>query len=132
MVKRTQNTARCFDRPLEARFRRLASRWVLWIGLLALTAQAVAPGKAQTAASPAPETEKITKVTIANSSNATVSEKTPALPASTVSLDNLIREALDRNPSVKAAAHAVLASRARVPQVRTLPDPVLTTGWAAT
>ncbi len=130
MLKKTQNSMRSSNLSLKVKFQRLSSRWVLWMGLLALAIQAVAAAKAQQAASPAPEAEKITKVTISESTNASTSEKAPTQPAPTINLDDLIREALERNPSVKAAAHAVLASRARVPQVRTLPDPVVTTGWA--
>ena len=54
----------------------------------------------------------------------------PQAPPGPVILETLVSEALEKNPAIHAAARAVLASRARVPQVRTLPDPVLTTGWA--
>ena len=50
-------------------------------------------------------------------------------PASVLTLDDIIREGLQKNPSVQAAFHQVEAQRRRVPQVRTLPDPVVSTGW---
>ena len=107
-----------------------SARWGLRMGFLALAMQVVVGGKAQTPPSSPPEAETATKVTVTNSVNASTSEKQSTMPGATVSLDDLIREALERNPLLKAAAHAVLASRARVPQARTLPDPVSTTGWA--
>ena len=48
----------------------------------------------------------------------------------TITLDDLVREALARNPAVQAAGHQVAARRARVPQARALPDPKLSVGWA--
>ncbi|HWR14856.1 MAG TPA: TolC family protein [Terriglobales bacterium] len=51
-------------------------------------------------------------------------------PAAVLTLDDVIREGLERNPSVQAAFHQVEAQRRRVPQVRTLPDPTVSTGWA--
>jgi len=116
--------------PLTANAPRFPARWGLQMGLLVLVMQVVVAGKAQAPSSATSEAEKATKVTVTSSINASTSEKESAKPGATVSLDDLIREALDRNPSVKAAAREVLASRARVPQVRTFPDPVLTTGWA--
>jgi outer membrane protein TolC len=54
----------------------------------------------------------------------------PAPAENTVSLDDLVREALAKNPAVQAAGHQVAARRARVPQARALPDPKLSVGWA--
>jgi outer membrane protein TolC len=51
-------------------------------------------------------------------------------PAAVLTLDDVIREGLEKNPSVQAAFHQVEAQRRRVPQVRTLPDPTVSTGWA--
>ena len=48
----------------------------------------------------------------------------------TASLDALIVEALQKNPGVQAALHAVEAQRRRVPQAKTLPDPMVGIGWA--
>jgi cobalt-zinc-cadmium efflux system outer membrane protein len=55
-------------------------------------------------------------------SNETKQEKT-------VSLEELLQEALAKNPSIVASAHRVGALRARVPQVKSLPDPVVSVGW---
>jgi outer membrane protein, heavy metal efflux system len=45
-------------------------------------------------------------------------------------LDDVIQEALTKNPEAQSALHAVNALQRRVPQVRTLPDPVASVGWA--
>jgi outer membrane protein TolC len=45
-------------------------------------------------------------------------------------LDELIREALQRNPGVQSALRQVEALRRRVPQAKTLPDPTASVGWA--
>jgi outer membrane protein TolC len=50
-------------------------------------------------------------------------------PVASLSLNELIREALARNPAIKVAEHQVQAMRAQVPQVRSLPDPVVSVGW---
>jgi len=47
-----------------------------------------------------------------------------------VTLDDLVREALQKNPGVQSALHAVAAQRRKVPQVKTLPDPTVGVGWA--
>lgn len=49
--------------------------------------------------------------------------------AAAVRLDELIREALENNPAVKSALRRVEARRRRVPQVKSLPDPVVSVGW---
>jgi outer membrane protein, heavy metal efflux system len=45
-------------------------------------------------------------------------------------LDDLIQEALKRNPGVQSAQRQVEALRHRVPQAKTLPDPTVSVGWA--
>ena len=57
--------------------------------------------------------------------------ETTAAPhqSATVTLQELVNEALDKNPAIKSAARQVQAFHARVPQVRSLPDPVVSTGW---
>ncbi len=52
----------------------------------------------------------------------------PPAPAP-ANLDELVREALAANPGVQAALRRVEAQRRRVPQAKSLPDPVLTVGW---
>jgi outer membrane protein TolC len=45
-------------------------------------------------------------------------------------LDDLVHEALQKNPSVQGTLHAVEVQRRRVPQAKTLPDPTVGIGWA--
>jgi len=53
----------------------------------------------------------------------------PAAAETTVTVDELVREALAQNPAVQAAEHRVAAQRARIPQARALPDPKFSVGW---
>lgn len=46
------------------------------------------------------------------------------------SLDNLIAEALQKNPGVQAAQRQYEALRHRIPQAKSLPDPTVSVGWA--
>jgi outer membrane protein, heavy metal efflux system len=48
---------------------------------------------------------------------------------SPVGLEDLVREALQKNPAVQSALHAVEAQRRRVPQAKSLPDPTVGVGW---
>lgn len=50
-------------------------------------------------------------------------------PAAAITLDDLIREALEKNPAIQGAERRVNALRARIPQAKTLPDPKLSVGW---
>ena len=45
-------------------------------------------------------------------------------------LDDVIREALEKSPEIEGAYHAASAMAHRVPQVETLPDPMVAVGWA--
>lgn len=47
-----------------------------------------------------------------------------------LSLEDTVEEALDKNPEVQSALHSVKALERRVPQVKTLPDPTFSIGWA--
>ncbi len=49
--------------------------------------------------------------------------------AATLSLEELVAEALANNPGVQSALRRVEAMRRRVPQARSLPDPTLSVGW---
>jgi outer membrane protein, heavy metal efflux system len=49
---------------------------------------------------------------------------------SVVTLDDLVQEALQKNPGVQSKLHAVEVQRRRVPQAKTLPDPMVGVGWA--
>jgi outer membrane protein TolC len=46
-----------------------------------------------------------------------------------LTLDDVVRTALAKNPGVQSASHTVSAERARVPQARALPDPTFGVGW---
>jgi outer membrane protein TolC len=63
----------------------------------------------------------------------TVQSPSAGTPAQTVQppavLADLVREALAKNPAVQSALHTVQAQRQRVPQARTLPDPMVGVGW---
>jgi len=48
---------------------------------------------------------------------------------SSAQLEDLIREALQKNPAVVSASHAVSSGRAKVPQASALPDPTVGVGW---
>jgi outer membrane protein, heavy metal efflux system len=52
-----------------------------------------------------------------------------AAPVRELRLDDLVAEALRSNPEIRAAGQRVEALQARVPQVKTLPDPTVSTGW---
>ncbi len=54
----------------------------------------------------------------------------PSTAQPALQLDDVISEALKKNPEAQSALHAVDALKRRVPQVKTLPDPVASTGWA--
>lgn len=49
--------------------------------------------------------------------------------AATLKLEDLVAEALRANPAIQSTARRVEALRARVPQVKALPDPKLSVGW---
>jgi outer membrane protein TolC len=51
-------------------------------------------------------------------------------PEGTATLDVLVQEALQKNPGVQAAQRQYEALRHRAPQVKTLPDPTVSVGWA--
>ena len=45
-------------------------------------------------------------------------------------LDDLVKQALAKNPEAQSAEHTVQALAHRVPQVQALPDPTVAVGWA--
>src|ERR1035437_8329993 len=61
-------------------------------------------------------------------SQASVTGQSTAQP--TLTLEEIIQEALSKNPEIQSALHAVNALERRVPQVRSLPDPMVAVGWA--
>ena len=46
-----------------------------------------------------------------------------------ITLQQLVAIALERNPAIKSAAERFQAQRARAPQARSLPDPMVSGGW---
>jgi outer membrane protein TolC len=52
-----------------------------------------------------------------------------ALQSSEVTLQELVKTALAQNPAIKSAAERFQAQRARAPQARSLPDPMVSGGW---
>lgn len=50
-------------------------------------------------------------------------------PGTELSLDQLVQEALARNPEIRSALSQVNSLRHRVPQAKTLPDPTVSVGW---
>jgi cobalt-zinc-cadmium efflux system outer membrane protein len=53
-----------------------------------------------------------------------------AADKSTLTLDDVVRTALAKNPAIQSASHTVAAQRAKVPQAGSLPDPTLSVAWA--
>ena len=65
-----------------------------------------------------------------NTSSATTAQTSQPVTGPALSLDDLIREALDKNPEAQSAQHTISALQLRVPQVKALPDPMVSIGWA--
>jgi outer membrane protein TolC len=49
--------------------------------------------------------------------------------AEVLRLEDVVREALQKNPAILSASHGVQAQRAKVPQAKSLPDPTFGVGW---
>lgn len=45
-------------------------------------------------------------------------------------LDDVLREALEKNPEAQSALHTIKALERRIPQAQSLPDPMVGVGWA--
>jgi cobalt-zinc-cadmium efflux system outer membrane protein len=84
---------------------------------------------AETPPGPQAGPEQPVNVTVAAAQETGQSSTEPEAAAKAVTLDELVHEALENNPAVKSAGRRVLAMRARVPQARSLPDPVVSAGW---
>jgi outer membrane protein TolC len=56
-------------------------------------------------------------------------EDAAAPAAESVELRQLVREALERNPEILAAERVVESKRARIPQAKAWPDPMVTVGY---
>ena len=46
-----------------------------------------------------------------------------------IELRSLVREALENNPDIRAAQQRWVAAKAVIPQVKTLPDPLINLGY---
>ena len=55
--------------------------------------------------------------------------QTPAVPP-VLQLNELVRDALERNPEIQAAQRSVDAQQARIPQAKAWPDPMISVGYA--
>jgi len=64
------------------------------------------------------------------SSSTRPAAEAPFATSSTLSLDEVIAEGLQRNPGVQSALHAVEAQRHKIPQAKSLADPQVSVGWA--
>jgi outer membrane protein TolC len=51
-------------------------------------------------------------------------------PAGTLRLDDVVKQALEKNPEAQSELHGIAALKLRVPQARALPDPTVSVGWA--
>lgn len=85
--------------------------------------------KAQTARPELDNSERPLNVTVTDSRNDARSGPVPQAAAENVTLQELTQEALAKNSAIKSAARRVQALRARVPQARSLPDPIVSGGW---
>lgn len=56
------------------------------------------------------------------------SVQVPGVP-DVLRLEDVVREALQKNPAIISARHTVQAQRAKVPQAKSLPDPTFGVGW---
>lgn len=82
----------------------------------------VATLSAASLAADAPRGSKVTAQVLSD-------KAAPAAEQGALTLDDVVREALARNPAVQSASHSVAAQRARVPQASALPDPNFGVGW---
>ena len=62
--------------------------------------------------------------------NQVPSSQAPTTGQQELLLDDVIREAVVKNPEAQSALHALNALKRRVPQAKALPDPVVAVGWA--
>ena len=54
----------------------------------------------------------------------------PSGSQANIVMEELVRQALQKNPALQSALHRVEAQKRRVPQVKALPDPMVGIGWA--
>jgi|SRR5215469_4992257 len=68
-------------------------------------------------------------ISMAVETSAGAQAQTQTPPSPPVDLDDLVGQALKKNPGVQSALRQVEALRHRVPQAKTLPDPKAAVGW---
>ena len=110
-----------------------------WGSLSWLLAGAMVLGAASAGAQMPPNGSGIVDAPLANSSAAAPSvpadltskptANDATLTAQEITLQQLVAIALERNPAIKSAAERFQAQRARAPQARSLPDPMVSGGW---
>jgi outer membrane protein TolC len=76
-------------------------------------------------ASPALAQEPAADVAVAQ----TIGAPDQAHPEGVFNLEDAVREAMENNPGVQSARHAMQAQAHKVPQARSLPDPEASVGW---
>ena len=85
--------------------------------------------RAQTVLVSQEEQRRPIDVTLAGPGDEALNAQASQAASATVTLDALVGEALQKNPAIKSAARRVQALRARVPQAKSLPDPIVSGGW---
>ncbi len=98
-------------------------RSVFWLAVLYAVLPVVSVS--QTASEATPQPVQIARSTADREGQESIASG----DGSEVTLDALIAVALARNPAIKSAAERYEAQKARVPQVRSLPDPMFSGGW---
>ncbi len=83
------------------------------------------PARARQQASP----DQDSQTAVAAPFNPEQIKEEPRLDLEQIGLEPLLEFALAHNPAIKIAAERFQAKRARVPQVRSLPDPMVSGGW---
>ncbi len=92
-------------------------------GLLFVLTPAISLSQTVSEAAPAPIQIGETTRDTSSQENASSSD------GPTVTLEELVAWAVAQNPSIKSAAERYKAEQARVPQARSLPDPMFSGGW---
>jgi cobalt-zinc-cadmium efflux system outer membrane protein len=100
---------------------------MLWCATLA--GAQTGPSGSGTADTPATASSSATASTTPVNSPSGQVDTGAVLTGQEITLQELVTIALARNPAIKSAVEHFKAQKARVPQVRTLPDPMVSAGW---
>ncbi|MBZ5701606.1 MAG: TolC family protein [Acidobacteriia bacterium] len=111
------------------RYRPEAWRKTIWLGVW-LSLLAAGPGglRAASQAAPAHPREGGKTAPLEARQEGSAAAATPAATES-IQLADLVSEAERVHPAIKAEEQMIEAKRARVPQVKSLPDPTVSAGW---